>query len=87
VRTRRLAPRSVRFLTVLLLAGVIGGVAPVTAGAARARPPGVAASVTVRGQLFGVAAASAKSAWAVGDTVTSTGTKTLILHWNGTAWT
>jgi hypothetical protein len=31
-----------------------------------------------------VAAASARSAWAVGRTGSG---KTLILHWNGTAWT
>src|SRR5215469_5433346 len=37
------------------------------------------------GQLFGVAATSARNAWAVGGAVNSG--KTLILHWNGTVWT
>jgi hypothetical protein len=38
-------------------------------------------------QLFAVAAAGPGSAWAVGGiSITSAGTKTLILHWNGTAW-
>jgi hypothetical protein len=36
------------------------------------------------GQLFGVAATSARNAWAVGGAVNSG--KTLILHWDGTAW-
>jgi hypothetical protein len=34
-----------------------------------------------------VAATSAQNAWAVGWTDTTTGTKTLILHWNGKTWT
>ena len=38
--------------------------------------------------LFGVAATSAKSAWAVGDISCGCGPGiSLILHWNGTAWT
>src|SRR5215471_16759378 len=36
------------------------------------------------GQLFGVAATSARNAWAAGGEVSSG--KTLILHWDGTAW-
>src|SRR5215831_11385260 len=36
------------------------------------------------GQLFGVAATSARNAWAVGGVVNSG--KTLILRWDGTAW-
>src|SRR5215470_15494527 len=36
------------------------------------------------GQLFGVAATSARNAWAVGGAVSSG--KTLILRWNGTTW-
>ncbi len=36
--------------------------------------------------LYGVAATSASNAWAVGDTEFASA-KTLILHWNGTAWT
>jgi hypothetical protein len=42
-------------------------------------------------ELAGVAAASARSAWAVGYTFNSTGSKpppkALILRWNGTTWT
>jgi hypothetical protein len=40
------------------------------------------AVVTTRGTLWGVAATSAGKAWAVGQA----GTKTLILHWNGSTW-
>jgi hypothetical protein len=36
------------------------------------------------GQLFGVAATSASNAWTVGQDVVNG--KTIILHWNGTAW-
>jgi hypothetical protein len=35
--------------------------------------------------LFGVAAVSAKDAWAVGQSDVAS-PKTLILHWNGKAW-
>jgi hypothetical protein len=40
-------------------------------------------------QLYGVSAVSGSDAWAVGSYDTSKGgvTNTLILHWNGTAWT
>ena len=41
-------------------------------------------SFTVAGELRGVAAVSAANAWAIGATGSG---KTLILHWNGTAWT
>ena len=38
-------------------------------------------------ELFGVSAVSATDAWAVGDFINSTGgPRTLVLHWNGTAW-
>jgi hypothetical protein len=83
VHTPQLATRSVRVLAVpLVVAGVVAGVAPVTA-AARPRPVGPAASFTVSGSLDGVAATSTSNAWAVGSTGRA---KTLILHWNGTAW-
>ena len=36
--------------------------------------------------LRGVAATSARSAWAVGDTSSGDSSKTVILRWNGTAW-
>jgi hypothetical protein len=42
------------------------------------------------GTLFGVAATSSRNAWAVGCAGNCGqgfgGIKTLILHWNGTAW-
>jgi hypothetical protein len=80
----RLATRSVIVIAVpLLLAGVIAGIAPATAGAARTGPAGPATSLTISGDLRGVAATSASNAWAVGSTDSG---KTLILHWNGKAW-
>jgi hypothetical protein len=36
--------------------------------------------------LKGVAATAARNAWAVGSFRTLSGNRTLILHWNGTAW-
>jgi hypothetical protein len=78
---------SVRFLAVpLLLAGVAGVVAPVTAAAARAGSLGPAASFTISGHLNGVAATSAGNAWAVGYAGSISSAKTLIARWNGTAW-
>jgi hypothetical protein len=44
--------------------------------------PGLPASGAA---LYGVTAASVRSAWAVGWAYR--GSKTLILHWNGTVWT
>jgi hypothetical protein len=66
----------------LLLAGAAGAAAPVTAAAAVTTSPLPAGSPAIRGSLLGVTATSARSAWAVGQA----GKKTLILHWNGTAW-
>jgi hypothetical protein len=37
--------------------------------------------------LTGVAAASADSAWAIGDTISDNSNSPLTLRWNGTAWT
>lgn len=47
-----------------------------------------APSVPGGGDLFAVTAISARSAWAVGEAgdPNNGATKTLILHWNGTAW-
>jgi hypothetical protein len=36
--------------------------------------------------LFGVAATSARNAWAVGYDTTTAGATTLVLHWDGKAW-
>jgi hypothetical protein len=84
VRAPQLVTCPVRVLAVpVLLAGVVAGFAPGTpAAAAPARFQGPAASVTISGGLSGVAATSASNAWAVGFT----GSKALILRWNGTAW-
>jgi hypothetical protein len=83
VRTPHLATRSIRTLTVPLLAGVVAGITPATAAATQTRSPGPAASFTINGALSGVAATSAGNAWAVGGANSG---KTLIVHWNGTAW-
>ena len=80
MRTPQLAARTVRILAVPLLAA---GVNPAVAAAAQTGPPGPAGSLTITGQLFGVAATSASNAWAVG---TGSG-KTLIVRWNGASWT
>jgi len=85
VRTPQFATRSVAVIAVpLLLAAAAAVAAPVTAAAATARtgPADPASSVTISGSLSGVAATSARNAWAVGFV----GGGTLILHWNGSAW-
>jgi hypothetical protein len=66
----------------LLAAGAAATVAPVTA-AAGTGSPGLADSFTHSGDFSGVAATSASNAWAVGTGING---KTLIVHWNGTAW-
>ena len=45
------------------------------------------AATAVTGQLTGVAATSARAAWAVGATATGAAGQTLILRWNGASWT
>ncbi len=50
----------------------------------RASTAAESSSVTIAGELFGVAATSASDAWAVGST---SGHNALILHWNGNKWT
>ncbi|HET7247456.1 MAG TPA: hypothetical protein VFJ07_21780 [Streptosporangiaceae bacterium] len=42
---------------------------------------------TQNNDLSSVAATTATNAWAVGDYGTGTGTRTLALHWDGSAWT
>ena len=56
MHTPKLAARTVRILAVPVL---VAGVAPAAAAAAQTRPPGRAASFSITGQLFGVAATSA----------------------------
>jgi hypothetical protein len=49
--------------------------------------PNVAPSLTTN-ELIGVAAVSANDIWAVGESSnSSTGTQTLVEHWDGTSWT
>ncbi len=69
--------------TLLLAAAFVAGGSPAPLGAATHRESSlITASFSVAGRLAGVAASSRANAWAVG----SSGGKTLILHWNGTAW-
>src|ERR1700733_2178322 len=80
-------------LAFLLAAVALAAIAPVhMAGAATgtARLSAARSAIStgaVAGKLNGVAAASAKDAWAVGYTADSAATdRTLILHWNGRRW-
>jgi hypothetical protein len=74
--------RPARLFTVVTLALVALGV-----GQSATAAPGVAATgFTTSGGLSGVAAVSAVDAWAVGSVGSFPTTKTLIVHWNGTAW-
>jgi hypothetical protein len=74
-------------MAVILGAG-LPAVAASTAAQA-ARTAGHTSAVPVfMGTLGGVSATSATDAWAVGDQCPSCGNPgTLIMHWNGTAWT
>jgi len=86
MRMQRRVSRPVRLAAAsLLLAGVTGGVTQFTASAAgaAARAP---AAFSISGGLSGVVATSETNAWAVGSTGSNSSAKTLILHWNGTAW-
>jgi hypothetical protein len=70
----------------LAMAAAAAAVAGVPAQAASHRPPAITTQLHIpRGTLFGVAAASANSAWAVGNSGVS-GFQTLVLHWNGRTW-
>jgi hypothetical protein len=87
VRMSLINVRPVRFLALLLLlAGAIGIASPEPVLAALP-PASLAASFTINGSLSGVAATSAGNAWAVGSFTAGKGfTRTLIVHWSGTAW-
>jgi hypothetical protein len=78
--------RAVRVLASLLMAAVVAGVSGAAVAADRAGPAVPAASLSFRGGLIDVAAASARSAWAVGRAGSICSPRTLILRWNGTAW-
>src|SRR5262252_9211354 len=85
MKTAKAVRRYGAVTTWLLLAGALAGVLP--ASAARARSVPVTSSLLYPA-LFGVAATSAKDAWAVGQYQSASGLlRTLIMHWNGTAWT
>jgi hypothetical protein len=91
IRLRQhLRPRHISPAKTAIAAGVaVAVVAAVVAAHTRSAAP-AAASFTVSGGLWGVAATSADSAWAVGCTTTTTAgkcAKTLIVRWNGTTWT
>jgi hypothetical protein len=84
------ATRSARiFAAALVLAATAAGLAPATAALAAQPGPATAATRTapaapaISGGLSGVAAVSARDAWAVGSA--SSG-RSLVLHWNGTGW-
>ena len=53
-------------------------------GIAWKRVPSPGTTRGVNAELFGVAAVSARDAWAVGDSGLTT--QNLVLHWNGTSW-
>ena len=74
----------------VLLSALLAGIAlapPTPAAAARTRIAIRASSFAVRGILLDVAAASARNAWAVGQTGSANGSPgALIVHWNGRTW-
>jgi hypothetical protein len=68
VHTPRLATRSVIVIAVsLLLTGAAAGIAPATLAAAARTTSLSRTSLTISGTLNGVAATSARNAWAVGS--------------------
>ena len=81
---RMLSNRSARVLAVLFVAGAGAGLYPVAALALPGRPPSGAFSIN--GVLYGVAAISARDAWAVGYAGSHSTSEPLIAHWNGKAW-
>jgi len=87
VRTTAAASRSIGVFAVpLLAAGMIAAISPLPAAAAgpTAAP---ASSFTVGGELVGLAATSARNAWAVGYTGSVySRSEPLIARWNGTSW-
>lgn len=88
MRTPKIAAAANRVVAVpLLLAGAVAGVSPASPAAAtwlRAGQPKLAASCTISGQILGVAATSARNAWAVAATVVFGAT--VSVRWNGAAW-
>jgi hypothetical protein len=81
-------PHRLTSFTVLIAAVAL--VAPASLALVPAAGPAVAAvpqtpSFSVRGVLAGVAAVSARQAWAGGSTV-SDAARPILAAWNGTAW-
>jgi hypothetical protein len=70
----------------LLGPGLLAAWPGTAVGAAQSRLAAKAEYTGKPGALTAVAALSAGNAWAVGDYGTSTRSYTLILHWNGKAW-
>ena len=74
-------------IVLAILAVTAGWLATATSAAVRAPASAVPAggsSYSVSGALVAVAATSARNAWAVGTA--GTGSKALIVHWNGSRW-
>src|SRR5215472_10472199 len=71
-----------------VLAAGLGGMAAAGAAAAAPATGQASAAVTLSSNpvLFGVSAVSRSDAWAVGRQNSTGVFKTLILHWNGSAW-
>jgi hypothetical protein len=94
VRALRPARLAIAAGAVLVLAaGTFAGTSmaraagPVTVTVSKAVASTPAASFIETGQLNGVAVTSASNAWAVGYSGPWSNPKTLIVHWNGKAWT
>jgi hypothetical protein len=85
MRARRAIPHVLGPAGLLLIAAAVAAVAAVPAEAvtARAAP---AAVLTGTGVLDDVVAVTATNAWAVGHYGGLANPKTLVEHWNGTAW-
>jgi Holliday junction resolvase len=81
-----------RRISILTMGAVALGAALLVAGITPAVPTaaagGLAATTSTPccNQLAAVSMSSPSSGWAVGDYRSATGTKTLIQHWNGSAW-
>jgi serine/threonine-protein kinase len=88
---RHLPQRPVSTVKAAIAVGAAAAVAAVVVAVLpRSKPPAPAPTPTVSGALTAVTATSDSSAWAVGctpGTPASKCTKTLMLRWNGTAWT
>ncbi len=84
--------RASRRVVILVAAGVLaagpGGMAATGAAAAVPATGQASAALTLSSNpvLFGVSAVSGSDVWAVGRQNSTGVFKTLILHWNGTAW-